>query len=292
MDSKATIKEFLVSRRARLSPEDAGLPSFGANRRVAGLRREEVAMLAGVSADYYIRLERGNLDGASDSVLNAIARALQLDDVEIEYLFSLARSSAGTKSKTSKPATKALRANLQLVLDSIQTNPAFVRNGRMDLLGANALGRAVYSPILTSRIAESNMARWVFLDPAAVDYYVDYSRIAADSVGVLRLEAVRSADDPKFTQLLGELSAKSELFRQLWANHKVVRHYGGTKSFCHPQVGLLTMSYEPFSILADENLIMNVYSAEPGSDTAEKLQILGNWLASSADLQSQLSAAL
>lgn len=283
MDSKNTIRDFLISRRERLTPEQAGLSTFGSNRRVKGLRREEVAMLAGVSADYYVRLERGNIEGASDSVLDAICRALQLDEVEREYLYKLARSAKSKIRPAAKSSQKMIRPNLQLILESIPDNPVFIRNGRMDLLGVNALGRAVYAPILNSSIAAGNLARWVFLDRDAMDFYDDYPKISADTVGVLRLEAVRASDDPKFTQLLGELSAKSELFRQLWANHRVTRHNGGKKTFNHPQVGVISLTYEPFQIIADENLIMNIYSAEPGSETAQKLRLLGTLVASNLD---------
>lgn len=284
MYSKLTIKEFLVSRRERLTPEDVGMPNFSSNRRVKGLRREEVAMLAGVSVDYYIRLERGNLDGASESVLNAIARALQLDETEVEYFFDLAKA-ASKNTKKIKRTAGALRPNLQAVLDSFQTVPAFVRNSHLDLLGTNSLGRAVYSPILESRVANGNMARFVFLDPAALEYYGDYMKIAEDTVGILRLAAVNDGDDPKFTQLLGELSAKSELFTSLWANHRVKRHLGGQKTFNHPMVGAMIFTFEPFQLVANDNLIMNVYTVEPGSESAQKLQLLGN-LVSTTELGS------
>lgn len=288
MDSKTTVKEFLVSRRERLTPEQVGMPNFSSNRRVKGLRREEVAMLAGVSVDYYIRLERGNLDGASESVLNAIARALQLDETETDYFFDLAKASS-SKPKTNKRATQSLRPNLQAVLESFQTVPAFIRNSHLDVLGTNALGRAVYSPILESRIADGNMARFVFLDPTALDYYGDFQKIAEDTVGILRLAAVKDGDDPKFTQLLGELSAKSELFTKLWANHRVNRHVGGQKTFNHPQVGAMTFTYEPFQLVANDNLLMNVYTVEPGSESAQKLQLLGNLASTAAsnDLRNQ-----
>lgn len=288
MDAKATIREFLISRRSRLSPADVGLPDFGSHRRVVGLRREEVAMLAGVSADYYIRLERGNLDGASDSVLNALARALQLDELETEYLFDLART-VRQKKQPAKSTNKALKPNLQLLLSSIESTPFFIRNHCSDILGANSLGRALYAPILSSHVAAGNFARFVFLDPAAKDFYVDYQKIAEDMVGSLRLESVRSENDPKFIQLLGELTAKSELFQQLWPNHRLMRHVGGQKSFNHPEVGLITLTYEPFSLVADDNLRMTMYTAEPGSDSVDKLALLGAWYASNLELQTQLS---
>ena len=280
MDSKLTVKEFLVSRRERLTPEDVGMPNFSSNRRVKGLRREEVAMLAGVSVDYYIRLERGNLDGASESVLASIARALQLDETETGYFFDLAKAS-GRKPKATKRAAQSLRPNLQSVLDSFPRVPVFIRNSHLQILGTNQLGRAVYSPILASKVADGNMARFVFLDPAALDFYVDYQKIAEDTVGILRLAAIHDGDDSTFTQLLGELSAKSESFTKLWANHRVNRHVGGRKTFNHPEVGVMTFTYEPFQLVANDNLIMNVYTVEPGSESAQKLQLLGNLISTS-----------
>ncbi len=280
MDTKATVREFLVACRSRLSPEDAGLQVFGGNRRVAGLRREEVAMLAGVSADYYIRLERGNLDGASDSVLNALARALQLDATETGYLFDLARSARTGIAGKSTSTTKALRPNLAMILDSIHDMPVFVTSSRLELLGANKLGRALYSPIFESHIAQMNLARWIFLDPASRDFYPEHQKLSEGAVGTLRLEALRAADDPKFQALIGELSSKSEEFRVLWAKHRVFKHPGGVKSFNNPIVGLVTLTYEPFQVVAEGSPVsMNIYTAEPGSESAQKLQILGAWVA-------------
>ncbi|MEY4992904.1 MAG: hypothetical protein RIS82_26 [Actinomycetota bacterium] len=279
MDTKQTVKEFLVACRSRLSPEQAGLQAFGGNRRVAGLRREEVAMLAGVSADYYIRLERGNLDGASDSVLNALARALQLDTTETTYLFDLAKSARSGVPTRATASVKGLRANLEQILASIHDVPVFITSGRLELLGANKLGRALYSPVFESGIAQGNIARWIFLDANSQDFYVDYAKICEAAVGTLRLEALRAADDPKFQALIGELSSKSESFRTLWAKHRVYRHPGGTKSIIHPLIGQITLTYEPFQVLAEGPVSMNIYTAEPGSEAEQKLTILGAWVA-------------
>lgn len=280
MDTKATVKEFLVSARSRLTPESAGLQVFGGNRRVAGLRREEVAMLAGVSADYYIRLERGNLDGASDSVLSALARALQLDATETSYLFDLAKASRVGNAGKIATGTKGLRPNLAKILDSIHDMPVFVTNGRLELLGANRLGRALYAPIFESHIAQMNLARWIFLDPASRDFYPEHQKLSEGAVGTLRLEALRAADDPKFQALIGELSSKSEEFRVLWAKHRVFKHPGGVKSFNNPVVGLVTLTYEPFQVVAEGTPVsMNIYTAEAGSESEQKLKILGAWVA-------------
>ncbi|MEO0027723.1 MAG: hypothetical protein RL716_1054 [Actinomycetota bacterium] len=285
MDTRATVREFLVACRSRLTPEDAGLQVFGGNRRVAGLRREEVAMLAGVSNDYYVRLERGHLEGASDSVLNALARALQLDATETGYLFDLARAARIALPSKGPSVARGLRPNVARILDAIHDVPVFVTSTRLELLGANKLGQALYSPIFESGIAQMNIARWIFLDEKAKDFYVDYPKIADSAVGTLRLEALRSADDPKFTSLIGELSSKSELFRNLWAKHRVFKHPGGVKSFNHPLVGLVTLTYEPFQVIADTGVGMNIYTAEPGSETEEKLKIIGAWAAENQGAQ-------
>ena len=182
MDNRTEIREFLASRRARLTPQQAGLPSYGGHRRVAGLRREEVALLAGVSVDYYTRLERGNLGGASESVLDALARALQLDEAERTHLFDLARAANATPGTRRRPASQRIRPGVQRVLDAMTGAPAWIRNGRADVLAANRLGRALYAPVFDSPVRPANTARFTFLDPRATDFYADWERTADDMV--------------------------------------------------------------------------------------------------------------
>jgi transcriptional regulator with XRE-family HTH domain len=279
VDAKSEMREFLTTRRARITPEQAGLPTFGGPRRVPGLRREEVAILAGVSVDYYTRLERGNAGGASDSVLEALARALQLDDAERAHLFDLARAAHGSVVRRRRRPQQAIRPSVQLMLDAMAGIPAFVRNDRLDIVGTNRLGRALYSQHFDSPHGPPSSARFAFLDPRARTFYVDWDRIANDVVAVLRAEAGRDPYDRDLSDLVGELSTRSETFRTLWAAHDVRRHDTGVKRFHHPVVGDLTFTYEALELVADPGLTLFVYTAEPGSRSEEALRLLGSWTA-------------
>ena len=235
MDNRAQVREFLASRRARITPDQAGLPAYGGNRRVKGLRREEVALLAGVSIDYYIRMERGDLAGASEAVLDGVANALQLDEAEREHLQALARSAGPTATRRARPSPATVRPVIQQVLDAITEAPAWIRNARHDILAMNPLARALYSPVLDSAVAgatakrAANTTRFIYLDPAAREFFVDYDRIATDAAAMLRLEAGRNPHDKALITLVGELSTQSELFRQHWASHNVKFHRSGRK---------------------------------------------------------------
>ncbi|MDP4510203.1 helix-turn-helix transcriptional regulator [Nonomuraea turcica] len=278
MDHRAEVREFLSSRRARITPDQAGLPAYGGNRRVKGLRREEVAMLAGVSIDYYVRMERGNLSGASDSVLDALARALQLDEAEREHLFALARAAGpGQRRRRTSPTT--IRPMIQQVLDAITDAPAWVRNGRHDILAMNRLARALYSPVLADPRRPANTARFLYLDEAAREFFVDWDRIANDAAAMLRLEAGRNSHDRALIELVGELSTRSEVFRQRWASHDVQFHRSGMKRLCHPVVGRLDLNFESMELPSEPGLALNVYTATPGSATADGLKMLASWAA-------------
>jgi transcriptional regulator with XRE-family HTH domain len=282
VDSNAVrdeVRDFLASRRARITPEQAGLPVYGSNRRVKGLRREELAMLAGVSVDYYTRLERGNLAGASDSVLESLARALQLDEAERAHLFDLARAANATSATRRRPAAHRVRPSVQRILDAMSSAPAIVRNGRSDYVAANSLARALYAPVFDSPAGPPNSARFAFLDPRATDFYVDYDRTVRDLVAALRAEAGRNPYDKGLTDLVGELSTRSETFRTLWASHDVRLHRTGSKRLHHPVVGDLELSYEAMELPADPGLTLNVYTAEPGSPSADALGLLASWAA-------------
>jgi transcriptional regulator with XRE-family HTH domain len=252
---------------------------FGGHRRVSGLRREEVALLAGVSVDYYTRLERGNLAGASDSVLEALARALQLDEAERAHLFDLARAAGATAGTRRRPAAQRVRPSVQRILDAMTSAPAIVRNGRSDYLAANRLGRALYAPVFDSPAGAPNSARFAFLDGRATGFYADWDRTARDLVAVLRAEAGRSPYDKGLTDLVGELSMRSEFFRTLWAAHDVRLHRTGVKRLHHPVVGDLDLTYEAMELPADAGLTLNVYTAEPGSPSADALGLLASWSA-------------
>jgi transcriptional regulator with XRE-family HTH domain len=280
MDNRAEIRDFLASRRARISPQQAGLPAFGAKRRVAGLRREEVAMLAGVSVDYYTRLERGHLGGVSDSVLDALASALQLDEAERTHLYDLARS-AGTRSAKARrrPPEARVRPSVLAMLEAITGAPAVVRNDRLDILATNPLGRALYAPLYRDPVRPVNHARFAFLDPAAKDFWVDWERAADDTVGILRGLAGRNPYDKALTDLVGELSTRSEEFRTRWAAHDVRLHRAGNKVIRHPVVGRLELMYDTLHLPADPGLTLLVYTAEPASPTHDALALLASWAA-------------
>ena len=283
-DHRAQVRDFLSSRRARLTPERAGLAYYGSNRRVAGLRREEVAMLAGVSIDYYIRMERGNLSGASDAVLESLAAALQLDEAERDHLFALARASGPGRSRP-HPKTNGVRPVIQTMLDAIVDAPAWVRNGRHDVLAMNVLSRALYAPILASPAAgprprrPANTARYIYLDPGASDFFVDYDAMLSDSAAILRLEAGRNPHDPDLVALIGELSTRSEVFRRRWASNDVRFHRSGTKRLRHPAIGRLDLNFESLVLQSDPGLQLNIYTATPGTPDADALKLLASWAA-------------
>jgi transcriptional regulator with XRE-family HTH domain len=282
MENRAEVRAFLISRRAKITPEQAGLPA-GGNRRVPGLRRTEIAVLAGVSVEYYSKLERGAIGGASASVLDAIARALQLDDTERAHLFDLARAADGiptagrSRRRSSKPSTA--RPSLHWALEAITDAVAFVRDQHQNLLATNALGRAFYSPLIGDGGRTPNLARFQFLDPASRDFYPDWDLFAEMCVAIMRAEAGRNPNDREFQDLIGELSTQSETFRRLWGAHDVRTHGTGTKRFHHPIVGELSLAYEELAITAESGLVMMIYTAEPGSPSAERLGLLASWTA-------------
>jgi transcriptional regulator with XRE-family HTH domain len=283
VDTTNDIAEFLASRRAKITPEQAGLPTYG-KRRVPGLRREEVASLAGVSVEYYRRLERGKVSGVSESVLEALAAALQLDDAERAHLFDLARAANPIAPKRRRAVQQRIRPVVQQILDTIGA-PALVRNSRVDFLAANALGRALYAPLFESREQPANSARFTFLDPAALDFYPDWDRVSTDLVAHLRSEAGRNPDDRGLSDLVGELSTRSDEFRVRWAAHNVRFHCTGIKRIHHPVVGDLSLSYEAMDLSADAGLTVSVYTAEAGSASQQALDILASWTATLEDTE-------
>lgn len=280
MDARSEIREFLTTRRARITPDQAGLRTYGnSSRRVPGLRREEVAMLAGVSVDYYTRLERGNASGVSETVLDALARALQLDDTERAHLFDLVRAGHAPTPRRRRGAQPNVRPGVQQMLNAMAAVPAFVRNGRLDILGVNRLGRALYSQHFDSPAQPANTGRFVFLDDRSRDFYPQWDGVAADVVAILRAEAGRDPYDRDLSDLVGELSTRSELFRTLWAAHDVRTHDTGTKLVRHPLVGELELRFEAMQLVADPGLTMFVYTTDPGSKSEQALNLLASWTA-------------
>lgn len=266
------IGDFLRSRRARIQPEEVGLASHG-RRRVPGLRREEVAQLAGVSVDYYIRLEQGRGPSVSDSVLDAIARVLRMDDTEHAYLRTVARPHRGKQDRTPTPR---VRPGVQVLLDGMDRMPAFLLGPRMDVLAWNTLADAL-SGFSSMPAAVRNIPRHVFLDPASRDLYPDWTAVAAQAVANLRVTSGRDGDDPELSALVGELSLQSEDFRRLWADHEVKECAYGVKRVRHPVAGLLTLPYETLAVPGELAQTIVVYTPEPGSETAERLALLGSW---------------
>ncbi|GED89888.1 helix-turn-helix transcriptional regulator [Streptomyces sp. 6-11-2] len=283
MDNQQEVREFLTSRRAKITPEQAGLPS-GTRRRVPGLRRSEVA--ADMSVEYYAKLERGNLAGASPAVLESVAHALQLDDAERAHLLHLAQAADGsdalTRPRRRHPArqwTWTPHRSLQWTLDAITEGPAFVRNGRMDILGTNALARAFYSDVYANPHNQANLARFTFLDPASRRFYPDWGLAADVTVAILRTEADRNPHDKELHDLVGELSTRSEDFRTRWGAHNVRHHGTGTKNFHHHAVGDLTLAFDGLEMAAEPGLTVTIYTAEPGSPSEEGLRLLASWAA-------------
>lgn len=283
MDSRNDVSEFLRSRRAKVTPEQVNL-IVGANRRVPGLRREEVATLASVSVDYYARLERGNLTGVSDEVLEAIAHALKLDEAETAHLFDLARAAQPGPARRRRAVTPAqqVRPSLQRFMDAITGAPTWVRNERMDIITANPLGRALYAPLFADPVRPVNNARFVFLNPESRTFYPDWEQGANDIVAVLRSYAGRQPHNKSLSDLVGELATRSEEFRTRWAAHNVRFHRTGIKRLHHPVVGDLELSYEAMELPANPGWTMFAYTAEPGSASDERLKLLASWAATSA----------
>ena len=287
VDNRTEVREFLSSRRARLTPQQAGLPVYGGNSRVPGLRREEAAMLSGLSVDYYVQLERGRLKGVSEAVLSSVANALQLDDAERAHLFDLARAAGTSGTQPRRPSPRHVRPGLQRVLDVITDAPAWIRNGRADVLATNRLGRALYAPVLEDPVRPANTARFTFLDARGPQFYRDWQTIAKDMVAVLRTEAGRNPYDRGLTDLVGELSTRSDTFRTLWATHDVTVHRTGRKRLHHPVVGDLDLTYEAFDLPTDPGLRMLIYTAEPATPTADALSLLASWAATRARTEAQ-----
>lgn len=292
MDNKAEVREFLTSRRARVTPEQVGLPE-GGNRRVAGLRRNEVATLAGVSIEYYIRLERGAISGASPEVLDSLAKALRLDDAERAHLFDLAHAASPVARPPRRRNSKTWMAHqsLQWVLDAVTAGPAFVRNGRMDLLAVNNLARAFYAEAYEMPGQPPNIARHTFLDARAKDFYPDWDLIAEVTLSILRTEAARDPHNKELHDLIGELSTRSEDFRRRWGAHNVRHHGTGSKTFHHPVVGELTLAYEGLEMAAEPGLTLTIYAAEPGSPSEQALKLLASWAATEYGIANPLGQA-
>ena len=289
MSASNEVGEFLSTRRARITPEQAGVQLWGGQRRVAGLRREEVAQLAGVSTDYYARLERGNLQGVSDAVLESLARALQLDEPERAHLHDLAAAANVTPRARRPKRAATVRPGILRTVEAMTDAPAFVMNRRRDIVATNPLGRALYSELYADSTRPVNTARFAFLSPAARRFFIDWDRTADDTVANLRTDAGANPFDRDLTDLIGELVTRSDEFRIRWAAHNVRYHHTGVKAIRHPIVGELRLGFEVMRLPADEGLSMIVYNAEPGTPEADGLQLLASWAADQAEITAPTS---
>jgi hypothetical protein len=249
---------------------------------VPGLRREEVAVLAGVSTEWYVRLEKGHIAGVSEDVLDAVARALQLDEAERAHLYDLARAAKPRRAPVRRAAPQ-VKPSVRWILESMTSAAAFVRNGRLDILAINPLGRALYAPVFDDARRPANLARFNFLDPRARDFYPNWDDAADTSVALLRTEAGRDPRNRDLTDLVGELATRSEEFRTRWAAHDVRLHRTGTKHFQHPVVGRLDLAFDALDVPAAPGLTLTAYTAEPGSPSADALALLASWAATTAD---------
>ena len=279
MNNRDEVKAFLSSRRAKITPERAGLSNYSRSRRVLGLRRSEVADLAGISVEYYAQLERGNLAGVSASVLDALCGALQLDEAEREHLLDLARAAGPARRSRRRSSAQRIRPSIARILQGMTQVPAFVENGRLDVLATNPLAAALYAPVFADPARPANLARFTFLNPQARTFWGDWARVADDTVAMLRTEAGRDPFDKGLTDLVGELSTRSDGFRVRWGAHNVGLHRTGRKYLHHPVVGDLHLSYEVMELSADPGLSLVAYSAEEGSPDDDALRLLASWAA-------------
>jgi transcriptional regulator with XRE-family HTH domain len=285
MDNRTEIRDFLRSRRDKVTPEQAGLPVYG-SRRVAGLRRGEVAQLAGVSVEYYTRLERGSLGGVSDSVLDALARALRLDETERTHLYDLARAANATPARASahrRAAASGVRPTLQRMLDAMPSVPVIVLNNRFDFVATNALGRALFSEMFSDPTCRENSARFAFLTTAGRSFHRDWERVARNIVGSLRVEAAKNPYDRELSNLIGELSTRSDAFRVLWGAQEVHVFREGLKRLRHPVVGDLDLEHETLVMPDESGLQIAMYGAAPGSASEDALKLLASWSATTAE---------
>jgi len=271
MDRRAELRDFLRSRRDRLTPAEVGLPDYGARRRVAGLRREEVAQLAGISSDYYVRLEQGRNQHVSTAVIDAVCRVLRLDEHERAHLYNLARP----KDRRQAPRPQRLRPTLRAMVQAIEGGPAYLLGRRMDVLAMNPMAELVFSGLAELPDGRRNLPRFVFLDPSAPELFVDWSVAARSAAAYLRLDSGRYPEDTELAALIGELSIKNEQFRQLWTEHPVADRTYGLKRLRHPLVGDLSLHYETLRCADEDQLLVMFHATEEATRTS--LQLLGNW---------------
>ncbi|MFI8890286.1 helix-turn-helix transcriptional regulator [Streptomyces paradoxus] len=278
-DHRTEIRDFLASRRAKITPEEVGLPTSG-RRRVPGLRREEVAVLAGVSTEWYTRLEKGHISGVSEDVIEAVARALQLDEDERTYLFDLARAAKPAHRRPTRRKDVPIPPGVRWMLDSMTMGSASVQNGRQDVVADNPLARSLFAPLFdsatTDKRGRANFARYIFLDPGSQHFFVDWDKAAGTTAALLRAEAGREPHDKALRDLIGDLSTLSPEFRARWAAHDVRIHHAGIKRLRHPEVGPLELTYHSLALPLPGRAVhdLTIYTAEPGTPSEDRLKLL------------------
>lgn len=276
MDNNKEVRDFLMTRRARITPAQAGLAAYSGTRRVAGLKREEVAMLTGVSTEYYARLERGNLRGVSDSVLDSLASALQLDEAERSHLLDLAKAAAPPRNSGNRTPRAEIRPSIERILSGMTGTPAYVRNARMDIVAANSLCFALYTGILAPTTLPLNLARFMFLDSRSKEFFVEWETVADDFAAALRVESGRRPRDRYLNGLIGDLAAGSTEFSTRWARHNVRFHRSAHKRMRNPLVGEVELTGDALELPGD-GLTLIAYTAEPASQAEEQLAFLASW---------------
>ena len=288
MGQSAEFGQFLRVMRARMRPEAAGLPTTSTARRVPGLRREEIAQLAGVSTDYYTRLEQGRQIRPSQAVVDAVARALQLDATERAHMLDLLHN-CPPSSKSPAPVQR-VRPGLWQLLDAIGDTPALVLGRRTDVLSSNRMANLLFTDFSDLPAGERNLSRWIILEPAARDLFRDWKAVAAETVGALRVDVGRHPNDPQANQLVGELAVTSDHFRQWWAGHHVRMRPSGTVRLHHRTVGDLELDFETLTLPEDGDQSLRIYSTKPGSPSHDALRLLSSWAHSESNSDNPLSA--
>jgi len=277
MDNRSEVQQFLTAARGRISPERAGVPMFGGERRVPGLRREEVAQLAGVSLSYYTRMERGDLAGVSEGVLQSVARALQLDAAEAAHLLDLGRTSIGRVRRAAPRREPRLAPSVLHLIEAMNDVPVVAGNRLGDTVASNRLGRALFPHLFPADGEPLNLVRYTFLDPRARSFYVDWETTARGVVSSMRLAAGHDPDDRALAALIAELAAESPEFAEWWSGHTVRVHASGRKEIDHPVVGEMTLIYDVLSVSAAPGIAITSYLTEPGTTSADALDILRSW---------------
>lgn len=290
MADSESVREFLISRRARIDPDSVGLPQSAVTRRGPGLRREEVAVLAGVSVDYYARLEQGRVGNVSEQVLVAIENALRLDDLERAHLRALVAPKA-TRPRTPRPEKVRVRPGLRALIEAMDPTPAFVQGPRMEVLAWNRAAAVLITDFAKLPGQDRNLLRWLLLDPVARVRYPQWEEVVAPTVAALRNARDPRIPDPTLERLVGELSVASPDFARMWADYRLFKHGHGKKQIFHPEVGAIMVNFETLDIDGSDGQFISAYTTDVGSPSEERLRLLLSWNASGTDAATSTATA-